>query len=165
MSLKDELIKIGNNNPHLRDDVRPVLQHVVRESRHKRASIDAVGLYKSDVKQALDMIRESATDTIKQCQKALAPFDIKVNDKWEGPDRGSVVDYTYRSSGDGLMVAIRLIIVDQARQPRGREELNDIVLNETGLHVSRRNQPPEPRMWSATGGWQSKVFGNSLEYA
>lgn len=42
MNLKDDLIKLGNRNPNLRDDIRPVLQHVVREDRMKRQAQDAL---------------------------------------------------------------------------------------------------------------------------
>jgi hypothetical protein len=38
-NLKDQLIKLGNRNPNLRDHIRPVLQHIVRgkQARQKQA--------------------------------------------------------------------------------------------------------------------------------
>jgi F0F1-type ATP synthase membrane subunit b/b' len=79
-NLKDQLIKLGNRNPNLRDHIRPVLQHIVRgkQARRKRARtewINTSGPRTSEF-SALpeDMVEEAIREADRGVQDALSRF-------------------------------------------------------------------------------------------
>ena len=69
--LFNNLVKFGNNNPELRDDIKPVLHHLKNLSKDKIARVEDMSLKDYKKKFEKDLLAE----LMKELERILGPFE------------------------------------------------------------------------------------------
>lgn len=155
--LKKTLVKLGSENPDLRPHLKAIIDSLGDDRPKKVASFDIRERWEGEVRQAWESIGDAEDEIIEDARDALKTHEIHLESRYGRAPR-TWIDWTFRGSGDGLMVAGQLYMTDRADLPRGQDEIQDILDQTVGTHLKpQHQQPDDPRKWFSGFGWPGKV--------